>query len=177
MKLTFPDNASYDTVQWLFKFVVSDTVTRRWVFNGDTPIVVANDGTYQPNGPVQDISGFDAAGARLEDRRWQVTLADPQQVWYKTTLARRWRNRRADLWSRHGTTNVHRKTGYLLQRVPAASPGDGFQLTLVFGGLLDRVNSTKKLYTNKNSQRERDAADTCADYAQTEVDINWGGNL
>ena len=173
MPISIPDG----DVRWLLKLVVSDTDTRRWVLDGDAPVVVAGDGTYEPNGPVLAIDGFDNAGERVESRRWTVVFSDPSQTWFKTTLARRWRNRRVDLWSRHGSTIVHRKTGYLLQRVPVADEREGFQLNLVCGGLIDRVNSVNKRFTNPNSQRALHSADTSMDYAQTELEINWGGNL
>ena len=173
MPITIPPG----DVRWLLKLVVSDTDTRRWVLDGDSEVVVDGE-TYSPGSPVLAVEGFDDAGNRMASRRWTVVLSDPHQTWYKTTLANDWRNKRVDLSSQHGgATVVHRKTGYLLQRVPVAGEDGGFQLNLVFGGLVDRVTSTKKRFTNASSQKAVDSTDTSMDEAQTELDISWGGNL
>ena len=186
MKLDFP--ANYDAIHWLVKLEYrtgASVQLFRWVLDGDQAVAVTGDGTYMPHGPVVDVAGFDRGGERLEDRRWNIVLADPQRTHYKTTFADNWRNRRCDLsmYTTPDNTVTPRKTGYLLQRTPVGNEQDGFTLVLAFGGLLDRVVNTKKLYTNPKAQRARameimpGVVDDCADHAQDTVDANWGGNL
>ena len=188
MKLAFPANANYEDVAWLLKleYRTGASVARfRWAIDSAGPIVISGDGTYTPNNPVINISGFDTAGERLESRQWNITLADPQRTYKKTTWANNWRNRKAELWMYANGEAIHRKTGYLLQRTPTVDERDGFVMTLTYGGLIDRVNSVKKLFTNGNSQRARaieftgnaDFVDDSADRAQESADANWGGNL
>ena len=168
-----------DELSWLVNLEYDNNgiiANYRWC-DADREILVTNDGTYLPRGPIAEIRGFNTAGSHLERREWFIIINDPNGT-YKRSYERNWRRRRATIsaWTNPGTITTTWKIGVCIGRQFVNTPEHGYQTHLKFAGLLSRVVSTKKRFMNNDAQRAVDSTDDSLSQAQITVDINWGGN-
>ena len=174
-------DANIERAAWLIALDYhdgTDVQTLRWA-TGDESIEVDGDGTYAAGGPVRSVGGIGVGGARLEDRAWQITLADSQGV-YKGHFASNWKRRECRLYmvTWPGKVVTLWKTGWVKQRASTMGE-DGRNLTLTLGGILDRATGTKKRLMNPKAHQiaiGRDVVDDALDHAQERQSLSWGAN-
>lgn len=175
--ITLPQGV--ETIHWLIDLEWSSAGTVQHYLWTDAPtnIPVQGTGTFDNDNPLIGMSNLSQSGVRLEARRWQLILADPERLFRDSRYAAEWRRRRCRLYlhTQPGNGVTLWKTGFLVSRqFPVQN--DVAAAVLTFGGLLDRNFATKKRYMNKDSQRAVDSDDDSLDLAQRKIDLNWGGN-